>query len=117
MRACVFQILPPPLTILEQHPSHLTDPSADLEWRLTYVGSADSEEYDQVLDSILLGPIVPGQYKFVLQVSRHSVLGPTFRALEVLVVICSFPRPEPSRLEGVALDVKHPRQCCKHRQE
>jgi len=45
----------------------LTALAHDLEWRLTYVGSADSEEYDQVLDSILLGPIVPGQYKFVLQ--------------------------------------------------
>ena len=32
------------------------------------MGSADSEDYDQVLDSVLVGPVGPGQYKFVLQV-------------------------------------------------
>lgn len=45
--------------------------NADLEWRMTYVGSADSQDYDQVLDSVLVGPVGPGQYKFVLQV-QHS---------------------------------------------
>ena len=40
----------------------------DLEWKLTYVGSAESEKYDQVLDSVLVGPIAPGQYRFVFQV-------------------------------------------------
>lgn len=44
--------------------SNLAD---DLEWRLTYVGSADSQDFDQVLDSVLVGPVGPGQYKFVLQ--------------------------------------------------
>jgi hypothetical protein len=29
----------------------------DLEWRLTYVGSANSEEFDQRLDTILVGPV------------------------------------------------------------
>ena len=33
------------------------------------MGSADSEDYDQVLDSVLVGPVGPGQYKFVLQVN------------------------------------------------
>lgn len=41
--------------------------SADLEWKLIYVGSAESEEYDQVLDSVLVGPVYPGQYRFVFQ--------------------------------------------------
>ena len=41
---------------------------ADLEWKVTYVGSADTEEYDQVLDSVLVGPVSVGQYRFVLQV-------------------------------------------------
>ena len=40
----------------------------DLEWKLTYVGSAESEKYDQVLDSVLVGPVFPGQYRFVFQV-------------------------------------------------
>mmetsp|Transcript_5036 Transcript_5036/g.14476 ORF Transcript_5036/g.14476 Transcript_5036/m.14476 type:complete len:238 (-) Transcript_5036:620-1333(-) len=39
----------------------------DLEWRLTYVGDAESESDDQVLDSVLVGPVYPGQYRFVFQ--------------------------------------------------
>lgn len=41
---------------------------ADLEWKLTYVGSAESEKYDQELDSVLVGPVVRGQYRFIFQV-------------------------------------------------
>lgn len=44
-------------------------PCADLEWKLIYVGSAESEKYDQVLDSVLVGPVYPGSYRFVFQVS------------------------------------------------
>ncbi|KAK2079592.1 hypothetical protein QBZ16_001987 [Prototheca wickerhamii] len=39
----------------------------NLEWRLTYVGSAESEKYDQVLDTVFVGPVAPGQYRFVFQ--------------------------------------------------
>ena len=42
---------------------------ADLDWKLIYVGSAESEKYDQVLDSVLVGPVYPGSYRFVFQVS------------------------------------------------
>ena len=42
--------------------------TSDLEWKVVYVGSAESEEYDQVLDSILVGPIPVGVNKFVMQV-------------------------------------------------
>ena len=48
--------------------------STDLEWKLTYVGSAESEKYDQVLDSVLVGPVFPGQYRFVFQVRRSREL-------------------------------------------
>ena len=37
-----------------------------------YVGSAESEAMDQVLDSILLGPVRVGVSNFVLQVCFHS---------------------------------------------
>lgn len=43
---------------------------ADLEWKLTYVGSAESEKYDQVLDSVLVGPVQSGRYRFVFQVAK-----------------------------------------------
>lgn len=46
----------------------------DLEWKLIYVGSAESEKYDQVLDSVLVGPVVPGQYRFVFQVRAPALL-------------------------------------------
>ena len=62
--------------------------SADLEWKLIYVGSAESEEYDQVLDSVLVGPVYPGQYRFVFQVPpplpvRHSLPSLGYRCYHV----------------------------------
>lgn len=45
---------------------------ADLEWRVIYVGSAESEKFDQELDNVLVGPIPTGYNKFVLSVSRPA---------------------------------------------
>ena len=45
---------------------------ADLEWKLIYVGSPESEKYDQVLDSVLVGPVAPGSYRFVFQVNWNK---------------------------------------------
>jgi histone chaperone ASF1 len=39
----------------------------DLEWQLIYVGSANSSEHDQVLDSALVGPVFAGKYKFRME--------------------------------------------------
>ncbi|EPS44617.1 hypothetical protein H072_1425 [Dactylellina haptotyla CBS 200.50] len=39
----------------------------DLEWKLIYVGSATSSEYDQELDSLLVGPIPVGVNKFIFE--------------------------------------------------
>lgn len=48
----------------------------DLEWNLIYVGSAEDEKYDQILDTILVGPIPVGINKFVFQVcSSNFILG------------------------------------------
>ena len=33
------------------------------------MGSAESEEYDQTLDSVLVGPVPAGRHMFVFQVS------------------------------------------------
>lgn len=43
---------------------------SDLEWKIIYVGSAESEEYDQVLDSVLVGPVPAGRHMFVFQVCK-----------------------------------------------
>lgn len=39
----------------------------DLEWKLTYVGSATSDQYDQELDSLLVGPVPVGVNKFLFE--------------------------------------------------
>ena len=41
--------------------------AADLEWKITYVGSAEDDRFDQVLDSVLVGPVTPGPFRFVFQ--------------------------------------------------
>uniref|UniRef100_A0A1S4DDS1 Probable histone chaperone ASF1A n=1 Tax=Nicotiana tabacum TaxID=4097 RepID=A0A1S4DDS1_TOBAC len=41
----------------------------DLEWKITYVGSAEDETYDQLLESVFVGPVNVGKYRFVLQVT------------------------------------------------
>lgn len=35
---------------------------------MIYVGSAESEEFDQVLDTIYVGPIPEGRHMFIFQV-------------------------------------------------
>ena len=39
----------------------------DLEWKLTYVGSAQSNDYDQELGSILVGPVPVGVNQFLFE--------------------------------------------------
>jgi hypothetical protein len=57
------------------------------------VGSAEDEKYDQTLDSVLVGPVVPGSYRFVFQadppdpskIPSSDVVGVT-----VLLLTCSY---------------------------
>ena len=59
--------------------------SEDIEWKLINVGSAESDEYDQLLDSVLVGPMQVGGYKIVFQaeppdpskIPLHDLLGVT----------------------------------------
>eukprot|EP01087_Luapelamoeba_hula_P011492 TRINITY_DN3130_c0_g1_i1.p1 TRINITY_DN3130_c0_g1~~TRINITY_DN3130_c0_g1_i1.p1 ORF type:complete len:162 (+),score=17.86 TRINITY_DN3130_c0_g1_i1:53-538(+) len=39
----------------------------DLEWKLVYVGSADTTQYDQEIESILVGPVPVGLNRFTFQ--------------------------------------------------
>ncbi|CAO3677241.1 unnamed protein product [Rhizopus stolonifer] len=62
----------------------------DLEWKMVYVGAAETSEYDQVLDSILVGPIPTGINKFVFAADAPKVeLLPKKDLLEVTVVLLS----------------------------
>ncbi|CAG8541691.1 977_t:CDS:2 [Ambispora gerdemannii] len=75
----------------------ITELNEDLEWKVIYVGSPESEEYDQVLDSIMVGPVPAGINKFLFQVSPadhtkippHDILGVT-----VVIITCSFRNQE-----------------------
>lgn len=79
---------------------HITKPDffpkshhSDLEWKLTYVGSAEDDAHDQVLDTVLVGPVGVGSYKFVFQadppdvtkIPQSDILGVT-----VLLLTCSY---------------------------
>ncbi|KAG8382833.1 hypothetical protein BUALT_Bualt05G0119500 [Buddleja alternifolia] len=71
----------------------LTPLKDDLEWKLTYVGSAEDETYDQVLESVLVGPVNVGNYRFVFQadppdpskIREEDIIGVT-----VLLLTCSY---------------------------
>lgn len=71
--------------------------SDDLEWKIIYVGSAESEEYDQDLDSVLVGPIPAGRHKFVFQADPPKPEKiPVQDAVGVTVVIitCTYHKQE-----------------------
>jgi histone chaperone ASF1 len=65
----------------------------DLEWKLIYVGSAEDENYDQQLESVLVGPVNVGTYRFILQadppdpskIREEDIIGVT-----VLLLTCSY---------------------------
>ena len=65
----------------------------DLEWKITYVGSAEDESHDQVLEEVLVGPVPVGTNKFVFQseppnpnlIPEEDKVGVT-----VVLVTCSY---------------------------
>ena len=46
----------------------------DLEWKIVYVGSAESDAYDQVLDTVFVGPVPYGRHTFVFQVRVQNYI-------------------------------------------
>ncbi|KAK9453050.1 histone chaperone [Dipodascopsis uninucleata] len=65
----------------------------DLEWKLIYVGSSSSFEHDQILDSILVGPVPVGTNKFLFTADPPSPeLIPAAELVSVTVILltCSY---------------------------
>jgi len=65
----------------------------DLEWKIIYVGSAESEAYDQVLDTVFVGPVPEGRHMFVFQADPPDTGKiPVADAVGVTVVLltCSY---------------------------
>lgn len=75
----------------------IEDLKEDLEWKIIYVGSAESETYDQVLDTVYVGPIPEGRHMFVFQadppdsskIPKEDAVGVT-----VLLLTCSYRNSE-----------------------
>ncbi|OAA49651.1 Histone deposition protein Asf1 [Metarhizium rileyi] len=60
----------------------------DLEWKLTYVGSATSDQYDQELDSLLVGPVPVGVNKFLFEADAPKTTRiPDAEVLGVTVIL------------------------------
>jgi histone chaperone ASF1 len=82
----------------------------DIEWKIIYVGSAESNKYDQELESVLVGPIPTGISKFVFQapapdpskIPEKDLLGVT-----VVIVTCSFNKKEFIRIGYYVNNTKH----------
>lgn len=71
----------------------IEDLQEDLEWKIIYVGSAESEAYDQVLDTVYVGPVPEGRHMFVFQAdSPQPGKIPVADAVGVTVVLltCSY---------------------------
>lgn len=69
----------------------------DLEWKMIYVGSAESEEYDQVLDTIYVGPVPEGRHMFVFEADPPDPSKiPVADAIGVTVVLltCCYKKQE-----------------------
>ncbi|TDG45263.1 hypothetical protein AWZ03_008325 [Drosophila navojoa] len=65
----------------------------DLEWKMIYVGSAESEEYDQVLDTIYVGPVPEGRHIFVFQADPPDVSKipePDAVGVTIVLLTCSY---------------------------
>ncbi|EEF34308.1 anti-silencing protein, putative [Ricinus communis] len=71
----------------------LTPLKDDLEWKLIYVGSAEDETYDQLLESVLVGPVNVGNYRFVLQADPpdpSKIRDEDITGVTVLLLTCSY---------------------------
>merc|ERR1712228_970869 len=69
----------------------------ELEWKLVYVGSADNEDNDQELDSILVGPVRVGKNRFVFEAPPPDPTNiPKSDLLDVTVILltCSYREQE-----------------------
>lgn len=65
----------------------------DLEWKIIYVGSAESMDCDQILETILVGPVPGGSHMFVFEAGPPNTSRiPVADVLGVTVVLltCSY---------------------------
>lgn len=92
------------------NPAHFTDPlqfeieyeclvnlQDDLEWSVTYVGSAEADNYDQTLESVAVGPVAAGNFRFTLEANPpdHTLIPPDdVVGVTVLILTCKYRNQE-----------------------
>lgn len=95
----VCSIVPSPPDSIPRviHPHTPHSRHSELEWKLVYVGSAEDDQYDQELDSVLVGPIIVGKNKFVFEANAPDpTLIPAKDIMEVTVLLltCAYKEKE-----------------------
>ena len=72
---------------------------SDLEWKLIYVGSAEDEKCDQELESVLVGPVNCGTFRFVFQVKITVGVHMTHVTNTVLLRVCQIAESSSEEVE------------------
>ena len=75
----------------------LSELKKEIEWKMIYIGSADDEKYDQILDTLEIGPLQLGSMKFVFdanapdykKIPEGAILGVT-----AILLCCSYNNQE-----------------------
>ena len=65
----------------------------DLEWKVTYVGSAEDASRDQTLEEVMVGPVNVGVNRFVLQApspNTTEIPADDLLGVTVILVTCSY---------------------------
>lgn len=71
------------------------DLAHDLEWKLVYVGDASSSKHDQVLDTVLVGPIKPGKLRFAFPAPPPDPKKiPSLLGVTIILLTCSYAKQE-----------------------
>lgn len=71
----------------------LTNLQDDLEWRVIYVGSPEGDNYDQVLESIFVGPVTAGSFRFTLETNPPepaNIPADDLLGVTVILLTCSY---------------------------
>nr|CAI9694982.1 unnamed protein product [Rangifer tarandus platyrhynchus] len=68
----------------------------DLEWKIVYIGSAESE-FDQILASVLVSPVSAGRHMFIFQVDAPNpslIFETDALGVTMALITCSYHRQE-----------------------
>lgn len=71
----------------------------DLEWKIIYVGSAETEDFDQTLDTVFVGPAREGRHRFLFRANPPDISKLPQKAedvigLTLLMLTCSYRKKE-----------------------